>query len=52
MRLGIQNSLEIVDGIFELAAGDDLEGRWASSGLFTGNPLPNVIVRSGGEFRW
>jgi hypothetical protein len=50
MRLGIQNSLEIVDGIFELAVEDDLEGRYASSGSFTNSPLPNVTVRNGGEF--
>jgi hypothetical protein len=50
MRLGIQNSLEIINGTFELAAQDDIEGRWATSGLFTGNNLPDVIVRSGGKF--
>ncbi len=50
MRLGIQNSLEIVNGIFELAIQDDIEGRWASSGIFTSAALPNVTVRSGGEF--
>jgi hypothetical protein len=50
MRLGIQNSLDIVAGIFELAAQDDLEGRWASSGIFTNAALPNVTVRAGAEF--
>ncbi len=50
MRLGIQNSLEIVNGVFELGIGDDIEGRWASSGLFTNSALPNVTIRSGGEF--
>jgi len=50
MRLGIQNSLEIVNGVFELAVGDDLEGRWASSGNFRGSNLPNIVVQSGGEF--
>ena len=50
MRLGIQNSLEIVNGLFELAADDDIEGRWASSGSFTSSPLPNIIVQAGGEF--
>ena len=50
MRLGIQNSLEIVNGVFELAPGDDLEGRWASSGNYQDNTLPDIIVRSGGEF--
>jgi hypothetical protein len=50
MRLGIQNSLDIVNGIFELAAQDDLEGRWASSGVFTNAALPNVTVRAGAEF--
>lgn len=50
MRLGIQNSLDIVNGIFELAAQDDIEGRWASSGVFTSASLPNVTVRSGAEF--
>ena len=50
MRLGIQNSLEIVNGRFELAAGDDLEGRWATSGNYTGSDLPNVIIHAGAEF--
>ena len=50
MRLGIQNSLEIIAGRFELAEGDDIEGRWATSGNYTGNALPNVIVYPDGEF--
>ncbi|MBD3179316.1 MAG: T9SS type A sorting domain-containing protein [Candidatus Latescibacteria bacterium] len=49
MRLGIQNSLEIVNGLFELEVGDDIEGRWASSGYFTGNPLPDITIQAGGE---
>ena len=49
MRLGIQNSLEIVNGLFELAAQDDIEGRFASSGNFTNSSLPNVTIRAGGE---
>jgi hypothetical protein len=50
MRLGIQNSLEIINGEFELAAGDDIEGRWATSGNYTNQSKPDVIIRSGGEF--
>jgi hypothetical protein len=55
MRLGIQNSLEIVNGLFELAADDDIEGRWSTSGAYTSTStsqsnLPNVTIRSGGEF--
>jgi hypothetical protein len=55
MRLGIQNSLEIVNGTFELAGDDDIEGRFASSGAYTSTStsqsnLPNVTIRSGGEF--
>ena len=50
MRLGIQNSLEIVNGLFELNEGDDIEGRWATSGNYTGNNLPNVIIHPDGEF--
>jgi hypothetical protein len=50
MRLGIQNSLEIVNGIFELAPQDDIEGRWATSGFYTDQNKPDVIIRSGGEF--
>lgn len=50
MRLGIQNSLEIVQGLFELAESDDLEGRWATSGNYTGNPLPDVTIQVDGEF--
>ena len=40
MRLGIQNSLEIVNGLFELAPDDDLEGRWASSGNYRNATCP------------
>jgi hypothetical protein len=50
MRLGIQNSLEIVNGIFELAPQDDIEGRWATSGNYTNLEKPDVIIQSGGEF--
>jgi hypothetical protein len=50
MRLGIQNSLEIVNGVLELAADADIEGRFASSGNYvTGGLLPNVTIRAGGE---
>jgi len=49
MRLGIQNSLEIVNGLFELAPGDDLEGRWASSGNYRNAALPDITIQSGGE---
>ena len=50
MRLGIQNSLEIVNGVLELAADADIEGRFASSGNFvTGGLVPNVTIRAGGE---
>ncbi|RKZ10414.1 hypothetical protein DRQ50_14455, partial [bacterium] len=49
MRLGIQNSLEIVNGLFELAPGDDLEGRWASSGNYRNSALPDITIQSGGE---
>ena len=50
MRLGIQNSLEIVNGLFELAPGDDLEARWASSGNYRNAELPNVTIQAGGEW--
>ena len=50
MRLGIQNSLEIIDGRFELAEADDIEGRFATSGNYTGSDLPNVLVYAAGEF--
>ena len=50
MRLGIQNSLEIINGLFELAPGDDIEGRWATSGNYTGNNLPDVLIHPDGEF--
>ena len=49
MRLGIQNSLRIVNGTLELAEGDDIEGRWASSGSFTNAALPTVTIQSGGN---
>ncbi len=48
MRLGIQNSLNIVSGTLELAAGDDLEGRWASSGFFTENQNLEITVEADG----
>jgi hypothetical protein len=50
MRLGIQNSLEIINGKFELAVGDDIEGRWATSGNYTNQFKPDVIIHAGGEF--
>jgi hypothetical protein len=51
MRLCIQNSLNIVNGLLELAADDDIEGRFASSGNYvTGGLLPNMTIRQGGEF--
>ena len=50
MRLGIQNSLEIVQGLFELAEADDIEGRFATSGNYTGNNLPDVLIHPDGEF--
>jgi hypothetical protein len=50
MRLGIQNSLEIISGKFELAASDDIEGRWATSGNYTNQFKPDVIIHAGGEF--
>ncbi|MCP4574005.1 MAG: hypothetical protein GY838_16725, partial [bacterium] len=50
MRLGIQNSLEIVNGLFELAPADDLEGRWASTGNFRNAELPDITIQAGGEF--
>ena len=50
MRLGVQNSLEIVNGLFELAPGDDLEGRWASSGNFRNAELPDITIQAGGEW--
>ncbi len=48
MRLGIQNSLRIVNGTLELEEGDDIEGRWASSGTFTNAALPTVTIEAGG----
>ncbi len=50
MRLGIQNSLDIINGIFELAVGDDIEGRYATSGNYTNQNKPDVLIQSGGEF--
>jgi hypothetical protein len=50
MRLGIQNSLRIVNGTLELEEGDDIEGRWASSGTFTNTALPTVTIEAGGIF--
>ncbi len=50
MRLGLQNSLEIISGTFELSEGDDLEARWASSGNFTNNQNLEIIVHEDGAF--
>jgi hypothetical protein len=49
MRLGIQNSLEIINGTFELAVGDDIEGRWATSGNYTYLEKPDVVIHAGAE---
>ena len=49
MRLGIQNSLVIAAGTLELAADDDLEARWASSGLLTGDQNLSITVNAGGS---
>nr|MBN2278085.1 hypothetical protein [candidate division Zixibacteria bacterium] len=50
LRLGIQNSLEIISGTLELAPGADLEARWASSGNLTGNQDLNIMIHPGGKF--
>ena len=50
MRLGIQNSFEIINGLFELAEQDDIEGRWATSGNYTYLNKPTVFIHPGGEF--
>jgi hypothetical protein len=49
MVLGIQNSLNIVSGTFELAAGDDLESRWSSSALRTLNQDLTITVAANGK---
>ena len=53
MRLGIRNQ-PFPDtsnrGSFELDEGDDIEGRWASSGTFTNAALPTVTIEAGGIF--
>jgi hypothetical protein len=50
MILGIQNSLSVQNGTFELAAGDDLEARWASSALRTLNQDLQITVAADGIF--
>jgi hypothetical protein len=46
MRLGIGNSLEIINGVFELATPDDIEGR-----TFNSSPSsPTVMIQSDGIF--
>ncbi|MFH2036766.1 MAG: dockerin type I domain-containing protein [Candidatus Zixiibacteriota bacterium] len=50
MRLGIQNSFNIASGAFELRADDDIEARWASSGLLTKNQNLSVTIGSDGVF--
>ncbi|HOJ19150.1 MAG TPA: T9SS type A sorting domain-containing protein [Ignavibacteriaceae bacterium] len=46
VKLGIGTSLEIINGTFELASSDDIEGRNTSGTATT----PSIIVRSGGIF--
>jgi hypothetical protein len=50
MRLGIQNSLEIINGEFRMAAQDDIEGRWATSGNYTYQNKPDVLIQANGFF--
>jgi hypothetical protein len=51
MRFALQNSLNILGGTFLLAADDDLEARFASSGNFTNNQTLTITVQTGAEFR-
>lgn len=51
MKLCVQNSLQIISGILELAPDDDFEGRWASSGNFLNDTLPAVTIQPMGVFR-
>lgn len=46
MRFGIGNSLDIVNGTFEVASADDIEGRTYSGTASS----PNIIVRAGATF--
>jgi len=46
LKLGIGNSLEVINGTFELGSTDDIEGRNTSGNATT----PSIIVRSGGIF--
>ncbi|MBN2226147.1 MAG: hypothetical protein JW763_02165 [candidate division Zixibacteria bacterium] len=50
MRLGLQNSMQIISGTFELSPDDDLEARWASSGNFTNNQNLEITVHADGAF--
>jgi len=47
MRIGFSNSLDIVNGTFELGTQDDIEGRNIAGGS---NTQPNIYVRSGCTF--
>ncbi len=51
MRLGIQNSLDIISGILSIEPDDDIEARWASSGNLTSNQDLNVTVEANGRLR-
>ena len=46
VKIGIGTSLEIIDGTFELATSDDIEGRNTSGTATT----PTIIVRTNGVF--
>ncbi|MHC1738135.1 MAG: BPL-N domain-containing protein [Ignavibacteriaceae bacterium] len=46
LKLGIGNSIEVINGTFELGSTDDIEGRNTSGSATT----PTIIVRSGGVF--
>ncbi|MBK7142543.1 MAG: hypothetical protein IPH75_10725 [bacterium] len=51
MRFAIQNSLDIISGRFIINTDDELEARWASSALLTGNRDLTITVHADGEFR-
>jgi hypothetical protein len=50
MRLGIGTSLNIINGTFELATADDLEGRNLTGGIVGGPFTPTITIQAGATF--
>ncbi len=50
MRLGLQNTFDVISGTFVLGFGDDLECRWTQSAVYTSDQQLHITVHPGAEF--